>query len=157
MKHLRCLWYLIKHKWFVLEACWSYGILWQGITHDFSKFTPAEWSAYVNKFHSNKKSEQIDEQFKLAWNNHIHHNKHHWQYWAILNWTENENEQIELLPIPDKYCKEMMADWISMSKVLGHNNVRKWYLDHRDQMLLHPETREWFEKELNVKPKVRKG
>lgn len=55
-KYLRYLNYLVKHKWFVfLEGC-KEGIVWQGITHDISKFLPSEFFPYVEYFYGNKKN-----------------------------------------------------------------------------------------------------
>jgi hypothetical protein len=50
--HLRYLSYVLRHKWFVLLAGRKAGApLWRLLIHDWSKFTPAEWGAYVAYFY----------------------------------------------------------------------------------------------------------
>jgi len=51
VKHLAYLRYVLRHKWFVLLACWRAGLYWRGIVHDWHKFLPSEWFPYVEHFH----------------------------------------------------------------------------------------------------------
>lgn len=50
-KHLQYLRYVVKHKFCTLVECYKLGILWRGIIHDLSKFSPSEWSPYVEWFY----------------------------------------------------------------------------------------------------------
>lgn len=50
-RHLQYLRYVLVHKWYTLIECYKLGILWQGIVHDLSKFSPREWSPYVKWFY----------------------------------------------------------------------------------------------------------
>ena len=34
---------ITTHKYYVFQACWKAGIVWQGITHDLSKYSPTEF------------------------------------------------------------------------------------------------------------------
>jgi hypothetical protein len=50
--HLHYLRYLVRHKWFVLQAGLKTGApLWRLLIHDWSKFLPVEWRAYVRTFY----------------------------------------------------------------------------------------------------------
>ena len=49
--HLKYLRYVLVHKWHVLQECWRLNIKWRGIVHDLSKFSPAEWGPYVDRFY----------------------------------------------------------------------------------------------------------
>ena len=51
--------------------------------HDKSKYSKEEMPAYDNHFY-NKDKEKPGE-FTKAWNHHQKFNKHHWQYWIIVN------------------------------------------------------------------------
>ena len=45
----------------------------------------------------------------------------------------------------------MSANWINAGKtILGHCvNTKKWYNEHKEEILLHPETRKWIEVNYN--------
>lgn len=52
MPHLRYLWYVLRHKWYVFQAGRVLKVpVWQLLMHDLSKFTPAEWFPYVAYFY----------------------------------------------------------------------------------------------------------
>jgi hypothetical protein len=62
--HLRYLSYVVRHKWFVLLAGLQTGApLWRLVIHDWSKFLPSEWFAYVEKFHGPRREEWIKKRF----------------------------------------------------------------------------------------------
>lgn len=48
-KYLR---YLLRHRWFVMLACFREGLYWQGLIHDWSKFLPSEFLPYARYFYS---------------------------------------------------------------------------------------------------------
>lgn len=137
MKHLRYLSYVLRHKWFVFIECCRLGIPWQGLIHDMSKFLPSEWFPYVEHFYGDKKKDINGDKFDYAWFLHQKRNPHHWQWW-ILQVGEGETH---ILLMPDKYCKEMVADWRGAGKAQGKPDTKAWYLGNKDKMLLHPDTR----------------
>jgi hypothetical protein len=150
-KHFRYLSYILRHKWFVFIECCKLGIPWLGFVHDLSKFTPTEWLPYVEHFYGDKPSPRnktgaynplsVGGSFDYAWLSHQHHNKHHWQYWIL----KGDEDAQRVLPMPDKYRKEMLADWRGAGKALGKPATASWYYLNRTSMVLHPETREWIE------------
>lgn len=88
--------------------------------------------------------------FDYAWNHHQKHNKHHWQYWVILLDHPQMVDQVTL-PMPERYRREMLCDWRGAERSDSNGKtVRAWYLECRDKMILHPETRAWIEKELRI-------
>lgn len=54
------------------------------------------------------------------------------------------------LPMPDKYRREMVADWRGAGKAYGNDDTKGWYMKNRANIILHPETRKWVELELGV-------
>lgn len=149
--------YVLLHKWYVFIESLRFGCPLLGIIHDLSKFSPVEWGAYIRSFYNpdgsprrirdkegNYDPTKISLEFDYAW---LHHqkNKHHWQYWVLVA------KEDKVLPIPPRYCREMLADWSAMGKARGQPNVALWYLKNRDKMRLHPSTREWLEEELKLK------
>lgn len=143
-KHYKYLKYIIKHKWFVL----FYGIklkvpLWLLIIHDWSKFLPSEWFPYVNYFYIEGVCLEKLNTFNLAWLKHQNRQPHHWQYWLL---TFDSGHTIPQ-QIPDKYVREMVADWCGAGRMWSKKlEVKEWYLVNKDKIQLHPATRLLVEK-----------
>lgn len=159
MIYLKYLKYLIKHKLFVLIECFKFGLYWQGLIHDLSKLRLSEFISYARyfygwdkltqkeKFAYDKAKAKTEREFDLAWLYHIHRNPHHWQFWILI---QDEDED-KILPMPDKYIKEMVCDWKGAGKVQGNHNTLMWYNKHKDKMQLHPRTRDKVEDMLITK------
>ena len=135
--HLRYLWYVIRHKWFVLLAGYKIRVpLWQLIIHDWSKFSKAEWWPYVRKFYT----EQFDayDEFDKAWLHHQHKNPHHWQHWVL----RKDDGRTKIMTMPTRYVYEMVADWMGAGRAItGRWEVADWYEANKDKILLAPDTR----------------
>jgi len=157
--YLAYLWYILRHKWFVFLECCKLGIPWLGLTHDLSKFSKIERVAYAHCFFNpdGSKRDVRDKTgfydpskfdgFEGAWNNHQKHNKHHWQYWVCIHVTGEP----KLLPFPDKYRHEMLADMRGASRALGFGvSINAYYEKNKDNMQLHPDTRKWLERMLGL-------
>lgn len=155
--HLRYLWYVTRHKWFVFLECWRLGVpLWQSLPHDWDKFLPDEWFPYVAKFYgptptTRETTGGYDPSpsalaFKIAWLKHWHRNAHHWEHWV-----QSTRKGPEALPMPDCYRREMLADWRGAGRAQGKgNDVAAFYQANGPTMVLHPDTRAWIEAELDI-------
>jgi hypothetical protein len=75
---------------------------------------------------------------------HHRRNKHHWEYWVDIS----DCGEIDALPIPDVYRREMLADWRGAGKSMGKPDLLGWYTKCRATMIFHPETRSWLEDQL---------
>jgi hypothetical protein len=154
LKHFKYASYLFRHKWYVFIECCKAGIPWRGLVHDLSKFLPSEWIPYANHFYKPKQRDETgyykpcdtgDKAFDYAWLLHQKRNKHHWQWWVL----PKGDGGVEILPMPDKYRKEMLADWRGAGRAQGYgDNTNEWYKANRNKMQLHPETRAWIEHQL---------
>ena len=145
---------VVRHKWFVfVEAC-KLGVPWLGITHDMSKFRLREMLPYAKYFNGEYLSavmvmeypgykgpvqETVDAAFDVAWNEHQKCNRHHWQYWLLVN--DNSEPQVKTLPMPEKYVREMVADWIGAGKAYGNTDTLGWYKENKDKQVMHTATR----------------
>jgi len=144
--------YVAKHKWYVFLACCRLGIPWAGIVHDLSKFRPSEWRPYAEYFYGHFRrmglSPSVKEQhdFDYAWLLHQKANKHHWQWWIL----HEDSGELKLLPMPDRYRREMLADWKGAGRAAGKPDTRAWYLKNREHILLEFGTRYWIEQQLGV-------
>lgn len=173
MAHLKYLRYVLRHKWFVFKEACRLGIPWLGLIHDLSKFRPSEWGPYVEYFYGNERikretvfrnggnsavawwvdrgqawEEDRRADFDVAWNHHQKRGKHHWQYWVLAA----DDGPVYPLPMPDKYRREMLADWMGAGQAVGKPDTRVWYLKQkaRGRQMLHSETRIWVEAQLGV-------
>lgn len=164
--HFQYLIYVFRHKWFVFIACMKLKVpLHLAIIHDWTKFTPSEWSPYVQKFFwpEEKKQDEIrkllgdsagiaelipygllvEDRFTMAVNHHYHFNKHHWEYWVV----HKPNEKSWGLPMPEKYIREMIADWVGAGMAITKNpDPSEWYKKNKEKIILRNETREKVEK-----------
>jgi hypothetical protein len=143
-KYLKYLNYLIKHKWYVMIECFTFGLIYQGIMHDISKFRPKEFFSYAEYFYGKGKN-KLD--FNYAWLHHQKKNKHHWQYWML----QEDSGKIVLLEMPFKYVIEMLCDWRSAGIVKTgkkssendrYDEVKKWFRKNERKIKIHPKTKE---------------
>lgn len=108
--------------------------------HDQSKYSVEEFAPYDKYFYGKEKTAEVEANFNYAWLHHIHHNPHHWQYWVLIH--DEANEPTEALAMPSIYILEMVCDWLSFSWAKGDlTEIFKWYDEHKDNMILHTETR----------------
>lgn len=113
-------WLTIRHKWFVFLAGWLTGCpLWRLITHDLSKFSPAELPHYGRQFFG---SADDPDGFIRCWIHHQNRNDHHWEYWIPRSGhnrcTPPYPDDIAIA-MPDAAVREMLADWIGASRAYG--------------------------------------
>lgn len=155
-RYINYLKYVLKHKYYVFIECTKYGLYWQGLIHDLSKFKPSEFIPYAKFFYEEngeKKTKQDktgyykptdtgNKAFDIAWLHHQNRNPHHWQYWIV----PQKDHTFKTEEIPEKYILEMIADWKGASIVQGFGkDVKPWYKENKDKMILHPRSREIIE------------
>lgn len=122
---LRYAWLTVKHKWFVFLAgmrmfplcpiLWP-TLFWRLLTHDLSKFGPAEIFPYGRQFFGAK---DRPEEFIRAWIHHQNHNDHHWEYWIPRTGHNRCNPPFldnEPVDMPLWAVVEMIADWAGVSR-----------------------------------------
>ena len=92
--HLRT---ITKHRHMVIKHCKKAGILWQGLRHDLSKYSPTEFIPGV-KYYTGTKSpnegERIDKGYSVAWLHHKGRNKHHFEYWMDYSNVTHRNDPV---------------------------------------------------------------
>ena len=160
MMYLKYFWQLIRHKWFVFLSACKLGIPWLGFIHDWSKFRPSEFIPYARFFYGNypefvgahlpgyggPTKFSAKRAFYVAWNHHQKRNKHHWQYWMLTN--DSDEPQTVCLAMPDKYRREMLADWHGAGRAYGNPDTAGWYDEHERRMHMHGDTRQWIVSQL---------
>lgn len=139
-KHLAT---VTRHRRTVRKLCFKCGLIKQGLTHDLSKFSPAEFRAGV-KYYQGNRSPQAKERevlgYSAAWLHHKGKNKHHFEYW-----TDYANGKKVYVEMPPKYLAEMICDRIAASKTYlkdGYDKSfpLKYLEEHTDKEGMNPNT-----------------
>jgi hypothetical protein len=61
-----------------------------------------------------------------------------------------EKSRITVGPMPEKYRREMLADWRGAGRAItGKDNTYHWYLDNYYNIKLHRDTRLWIDNQLS--------
>lgn len=135
-----------KHRRVVRRECKACGIMWQGLVHDLSKYSMAEFSSSAKYFQGDKSPIEAEKSavgYSAAWLHHKGHNPHHWEYWTDFG----KNGEIIANRIPYRYVVEMICDWVGAGMVYGGGNWTqeeplKYYMKVRGGRHLHPKTEE---------------
>lgn len=139
-----------KHKWEVGKMCFKCGLYKQGLLHDLSKFSRAEFIESVKYYQGTSSpidAEKKEKGYSYVWLHHRGRNQHHWEYW-IDNLGTKENKPAK---IPYRYVAEMICDWIGAGKVyMGDKWTQKspleYYEKNKPTMIFHPDTQKLIEK-----------
>lgn len=133
-----------KHKFTVFRLCLKCGIVWQGITHDLSKYSPSEFFVSVKYYHGDKSPNAYSKKdigYSTAWLHHKGRNKHHHEYWYDYD-APNKTPMI-----PYKYVAEMICDCVAASKTYGGKNWTKsnqynYWLSRKDKYMINEQVLE---------------
>ena len=152
-KHLKT---ICAHRRQVRKNCFRMGLYWQGLTHDLSKFSWAEFRICAKYFmddQSPHNGERAEYGYSTAWLHHKGRNKHHLEYW--LDYDVKGDHRIAGMRMPEKYVAEMVADRIAASKIYKKEKYTdasplEYYMQKRDYHILHPQTKALLEQLLNM-------
>ena len=145
-KHFKTITY---HKYLVAKGCFGVGLYKQGLLHDLSKYSSAEFWVGVKYFQGDRSpnnAEREDIGYSSAWLHHKGRNKHHYEYWIDYNSRAKAEDIMVPVPMPKKYIAEMVMDRIAASKVyMGKNytdaSPLQYYYKGTDKAPIHEETR----------------
>ncbi len=108
---------ITKHHFLVMKGCFKIGLYRQGLLHDLSKYSPAEFLEGCrfyqgNQSPNNKAREALG--ISYAWLHHKGRNKHHFEYW--IDYCKTSDRVLTGLDMPKKYIAEMIVDRVSACK-----------------------------------------
>ena len=116
---------ITRHRNLVMKHCFLCGIPLQGLLHDLSKYTPAEYLPGAWYYEQGKRSpnehEREEKGYSAAWLHHKGRNKHHWEYWYDVS---TETHRYEPVPMPIEYLKETFCDRVAASKIYRGDDYR---------------------------------
>ena len=114
IKHFRT---ITRHRHKVIAHCAKAGILWQGLRHDLSKYSPTEFIPGAKYYQGNRSPNEKERElygYSKAWMHHKGRNRHHYEYWNDYN---PKTKQIENVEMPINYVIEMFCDRVAASKI----------------------------------------
>lgn len=139
----------------VIRHCAKAGILWQGLLHDLSKYSPEEFipgALYYQGSRSPNEGEREAYGYSRAWMHHKGRNKHHFEYW-----TDYDPVTRRMMPVkmPLRYVKEMFCDRVAASKIYRGEQYTdthplEYFLNAKAKRKIHPETSAMIEKLLRM-------
>ena len=142
---------ITEHKLLVMKYCFACGLYRQGLMHDMSKYSPAEFipgCIYYQGDHSPNEAERLAKGYTSAWLHHKGRNKHHLEYW--IDYEPGADGMVGM-KMPLNYVCEMVCDRVAASQIYQkekYTDASAWeYYQHsKDHYTLHPETRALLEK-----------
>ena len=137
---------ITKHRFLVMCGCFRVGLIWQGLTHDLSKYSPTEFwvgARYYQGTRSPNTAEREDKGYSEAWMHHKGRNKHHYEYWTDMSKETRNYESVEM---PRKYLVEMVMDrraacMTYQGKAYTDGSALKYFMGSRERDLMHSNTR----------------
>ena len=150
---------ITRHRNLVCKYCFRLGLYSQGLKHDLSKYSPAEFISGAKYYQGNRSPNNAEREeigYSSSWLHHKGRNRHHFEYWVDYNYRGKEGESA-LIPVkmPGRFVVEMMMDRIAASKIyLGDaytdDAPLKYLGGGRARQFMHPETAALLEKLLRM-------
>ncbi len=148
---------ITKHRHQVIIHCAKAGILWQGLFHDLSKYSPTEFFRGVKNYTDGVKSPNEKERqstgYSIAWIHHKGRNRHHFEYWNDYN---PQTKRVMGVKMPINYVKEMFCDRVAASKIYQKDSYNQkhpleYFLRGKEnRTLINSETSDLLEKWLTI-------
>ena len=134
---------ITRHRHKVMYHFLRCGILWQGMRHDLSKYSPTEFLPGARFYlgdRSPTEGERREYGYSKAWMHHKGRNKHHWEYWLDFG-----VDGIYACKMPTNYVIEMFCDRVAASMIYQKekytdSSALEYYENGRGKILIHPET-----------------
>lgn len=138
---------ITRHRHKVISNCYRAGILWQGLRHDLSKYSPTEFYFGAKFFQGTRSPNEKEREtygYSLAWMHHKGRNRHHYEYWNDYN---PQTKQIENVEMPVRFVVEMFCDRVAASKIYNGSAYKDsdpytYFLRIKGKNRMNPKTEE---------------
>lgn len=140
---------IIKHKYWVAHYCFQLGLYWQGIVHDWSKFSYTEFSRSI-KYWDDAISPLANEKnihgYSETFLHHRGRNPHHYEYWV-----HSLDEGGVPAKMPRKYALELVCDYLAAGRTYNkdftYGSEYNWWIKFLSSpRAIHPETKDFVTK-----------
>ena len=108
---------ITKHRHVVIKHCRKAGILWQGLRHDLSKYSPSEFIPGAKYFQGDRSPNEEERRlygYSKAWMHHKGRNRHHFEYWTDY---DPKTKLMEPVKMPPRYVAEMFCDRVAACRI----------------------------------------
>lgn len=141
---------ITKHRHQVIKNCKRCGILFQGLRHDLSKYSPTEFLSGAKFYQGNKSPNDAERRangYSVAWLHHKGRNRHHFEYWTDYCPPTGVISPVEM---PTKYVVEMFCDRVAASKIYlkdkyTDSSPLEYFMQAKNRRIIHPKTSDLLE------------
>ena len=149
---------ITRHRHLVCRYCFRLGLIRQGLCHDLSKYSPAEFwvgAKYYQGSRSPNDAERKATGVSLAWLHHKGRNRHHLEYWVDYLINPDGSVGFGGNPMPLCYVAEMFCDRLAACKIYLKDRYTDaapydYFMHSQEDIPIHPETGAELEKMLRV-------
>lgn len=146
---------ITKHRHKVIYHCKRAGILWRGLMHDLSKYSPREFIPGAKYYTGKRSPTELERErygYSSAWLHHKGRNRHHFEYWTDYN---PNTKVVEPVKMPIVFVIEMFCDRVAASKIYQGKNYTdshplEYFLRGKARRKINAETSELLEKLLTM-------
>ncbi len=136
---------ITRHRHAVIANCRRTGILWQGLRHDLSKYTPTEFLPGARYYQGSRSPNEQERElygYSRAWLHHKGRNRHHFEYWTDY---DVKTRQLTPIEMPVRYVAEMFCDRVAASKIYQGDrytdrSALDYFLQAKKVRMIHPAT-----------------
>jgi hypothetical protein len=147
LKHFRT---ITRHRHRVIAHCFRAGIGWQGLFHDLSKYSPAEFWVGARLYQGTRspnEEERARHGYSTARLHHKGRNRHHFEYWTDY---DPVTKQVQPVKMPLRYVAEMFCDRLAASKIYMGDRYEptqplQYFLGGKPRRRIHPATSDLLE------------
>ena len=149
-----------RHRALVRSYCFRAGLILQGLTHDLSKYSWAEFPVGVRYFQGTRSPNNAEREatgVSRAWLHHKGRNRHHFEYWIDYSTAPKNGVCMTGMKMPRRYVAEMIFDRVSASRIYQGDaytdgSALAYYLAGRSATdpFIHEETRRDLERLLRM-------
>ena len=146
---------ITRHRHCVIRHCMKAGIGFQGLFHDLSKYSPAEFLPGAKYYQGTRSPNERERElfgYSAAWLHHKGRNRHHFEYWNDLN---PATKLYEPVPMPIRFVKEMFCDRVAASKIYQgdaytNGHPLAYFIRGNARVKMHPQTADLLEEWLRM-------
>ena len=148
---------ITRHKLLVMQYCFRIGLYKQGLLHDLSKYSPAEFLVGCKYYQGTRSPNNAEREaigVSTSWLHHKGRNKHHFEHW--VDYSLDKEHVIMGARMPRKYVAEMVMDRICASRnYLGDaytdSQPLEYFLKSKEKLwFIHPQTKKELEGLLRI-------
>ena len=142
---------ITRHKLLVTRYCFRLGLYTQGLLHDLSKYSPAEFLIGAHYYQGNQSpnnAERKEKGYSLAWLHHKGRNRHHYEYWIDTN--HGAPNGLYCVEMPVRYVAEMFCDRVAACKIYQKEaytdgSALAYFESSKELLMMNPKTKKLLE------------